>query len=156
MIGLSVTIDLAAFRQEAQRETARLVADTARAVEAAGAAGKSTARILAPHRSYALRDSVDATPTVATMTGAECELVALADHASMVVDGTKAHTIEARRKRFLRFEAGGGIVFARRVSHPGTAPNPTFWERGQEAAQRVLDARCADATDSFCIRLSAA
>ena len=35
-------------------------------------------------------------------------------------DGTKPHTILPRQRRALRFQAGGGTVFARRVRHPGT------------------------------------
>lgn len=35
-------------------------------------------------------------------------------------DGTKPHTILPRQRRVLRFQAGGGTVFARRVRHPGT------------------------------------
>lgn len=35
-------------------------------------------------------------------------------------DGTEPHTILPRQKRLLRFQAGGGTVFARRVRHPGT------------------------------------
>jgi hypothetical protein len=35
-------------------------------------------------------------------------------------DGTVPHIIRPRRRKALRFIAGGGIVFARRVNHPGT------------------------------------
>ena len=42
------------------------------------------------------------------------------DHAVFVDRGTRPHPIEARRRRFLRFEVEGRTVFARRVFHPGT------------------------------------
>lgn len=35
-------------------------------------------------------------------------------------DGTPAHIIRARRKKSLRFIAGGQIVFRKQVRHPGT------------------------------------
>lgn len=41
--------------------------------------------------------------------------IALFEH-----DGTRAHIIRARRRKVLRFPAGGRVVFAREVRHPGT------------------------------------
>lgn len=38
--------------------------------------------------------------------------------------GTEPHIIRPRRRKALRFVAGGGVVFAAKVSHPGTAANP--------------------------------
>lgn len=40
-----------------------------------------------------------------------------------VLDGTRPHIIVPRRAKALRFEAGGSVVFARRVRHPGTKAN---------------------------------
>jgi hypothetical protein len=40
-----------------------------------------------------------------------------------VLEGTPAHEIRARRARALRFEAGGQILFRKRVWHPGTRAN---------------------------------
>jgi len=46
-------------------------------------------------------------------------------HAELHHDGTRPHEIVPRRARVLRFPAsGGGYVFAMRVNHPGTKPNP--------------------------------
>lgn len=36
--------------------------------------------------------------------------------------GTKAHTIRPKSKSVLRFQSGGGLVFAKKVNHPGTKP----------------------------------
>lgn len=43
---------------------------------------------------------------------------------NFIVKGTRAHEIKARRANFLRFEVGGKVVFAKRVWHTGTKPNP--------------------------------
>lgn len=47
-----------------------------------------------------------------------------ASYATAVHDGTRPHTITARRGRTLRFVAGGRVVYARQVRHPGTRPQP--------------------------------
>lgn len=61
-----------------------------------------------------------------------------APYATAVHEGTKPHVIEPKTKKALRFEGGGGrvqrlsssprrqatFVFAKRVKHPGTKPNP--------------------------------
>ncbi|WP_284576856.1 hypothetical protein [Streptomyces sp. 2P-4] len=40
-----------------------------------------------------------------------------------VLDGTRPHLIRPRRRKALRFEVGGDVVFAKLVRHPGTKPN---------------------------------
>lgn len=50
-----------------------------------------------------------------------------------IVGGTAAHVILPRGNYPLRFEIGGTVIFARKVNHPGTQPNP-FNER---AAARI-------------------
>lgn len=39
-------------------------------------------------------------------------------------EGTRPHIIQAKRGKSLRFVVAGRTVFARRVQHPGTRPNP--------------------------------
>lgn len=51
-----------------------------------------------------------------------------------VHNGTGPHRIEPRRASVLRFEAGGEIVFAAYVNHPGTAPRPFLAEGAAAAA----------------------
>ena len=41
-----------------------------------------------------------------------------------VREGTRPHEIVPRRARALRFIIAGKVIFARRVHHPGTRPNP--------------------------------
>lgn len=43
--------------------------------------------------------------------------------AMMHHEGTRAHRIEARRAKVLRFSMGGRTVYAKQVWHPGTKPN---------------------------------
>ena len=53
--------------------------------------------------------------------------------ATFVENGTVAHIIEARGG-LLRFQSGGSTIFARRVHHPGTKPNPVMHDAVQEGA----------------------
>lgn len=47
-----------------------------------------------------------------------------APYAGYVEFGTKPHTISAKSGGYLVFEIGGRKVFARKVHHPGTRPQP--------------------------------
>lgn len=49
-------------------------------------------------------------------------------YSRFVIPGTRAHVILPRHAKVLRFVVGGQVVFAMRVQHPGTKPNP-FHER---------------------------
>ena len=52
------------------------------------------------------------------------EIGATAPHAIPVHQGTRPHIILPVRASVLRFEIGGKVIFARKVRHPGTRPNP--------------------------------
>lgn len=58
----------------------------------------------------------------------------LTDYLGHHMNGTPPHVIRPRRRKALRFVAGGGVVFAARVNHPGTAANP-FMVRALQAAR---------------------
>jgi hypothetical protein len=51
-------------------------------------------------------------------------------------DGTRPHVIRPKARRMLRFPAGGGVVFARSVSHPGTTGTKYLLRAMQEEAAR--------------------
>lgn len=64
--------------------------------------------------------------------------------------GTKAHVITPRRAKALAFMGKGGMVFAKKVNHPGTKPSPFLQpamennegkivELFRQAMQRVLN-----------------
>lgn len=55
--------------------------------------------------------------------GVKGTVEARARYARMVHEGTSAHPIRARRKKALRFVAGGRVVIVKSVRHPGTRPN---------------------------------
>jgi hypothetical protein len=57
-----------------------------------------------------------------------------AKYASAVHDGSPPHIIRARRKRALRFEVDGKVVFARSVRHPGTRGRPWLLEAAERTA----------------------
>lgn len=59
------------------------------------------------------------------------------EYAAAVHNGTRPHEIRPRTARVLRFPTRGGIVFAPKVNHPGTSPNP--WMR--RAASRIVGGR---------------
>lgn len=48
----------------------------------------------------------------------------LAPYAWDVEFGTKPHVIEAKPGKMLRFQAGGKVIYTRRVNHPGTRAQP--------------------------------
>ena len=60
------------------------------------------------------------------------------EYAPHVEFGTVPHVILPKNAKALRFKGKGGkYVFAKRVNHPGTEPNP-FFERGVERTIREV------------------
>jgi len=60
----------------------------------------------------------------------------VAHYSAIFVDaGTKAHRIEPRNAKALRFTDGGAPRFAKQVDHPRTRPQP-FRQRAADAAMR--------------------
>jgi hypothetical protein len=68
-----------------------------------------------------------------TFAGKGVTLISDQPYAEFVVKGTRPHVIEPRGARVLAFESNGEMVFATRVSHPGTKPN-NFAEEALKAA----------------------
>lgn len=54
-----------------------------------------------------------------------------APYAIHIEYGTRPHEIRPVNSRALRFEIGGQLVFAVRVQHPGTRPNPFLRETAE-------------------------
>jgi hypothetical protein len=57
-----------------------------------------------------------------------------AKYAAAVHDGSRPHTIRARKKKALRFEMGGEVVIVRAVRHPGTKGRPWLLNAAQRTA----------------------
>jgi len=78
-----------------------------------------SARSRAPKRTGYLASQVSS-----VVEGGSATIYAKAPYSAYVEFGTKPHLILPRRAKALRFEVGGEEVFATRVQHPGTAPQP--------------------------------
>ena len=53
-------------------------------------------------------------------------------------DGTRPHVIVPRKGRVLRFKTSDGrVVYARKVNHPGTRPNPFLIDAAKAEGLRV-------------------
>lgn len=130
-----------------ERKASALVRDcqrgVAKAVATATSAGLSEARSSAPTDTGELRSKIDGQ----VLSSTSGEIVSRAQHSSYVNSGTKAHTIEPRRKSVLRFEGGDGPVFARRVQHPGTAAQP-FMDEAERTAQSTLTSKTVATVDA--------
>lgn len=61
-----------------------------------------------------------------------------ARHALFVHWGTKPHVIKPKKKKKLRFVAGGVFAFARQVNHPGYKGDP-YLSRAADSAVRDFD-----------------
>lgn len=57
-------------------------------------------------------------------------------YAIYVHEGTRPHVIRPNTARALRFEGAGGVVFAKKVNHPGYRGNPFI----REAMEAVVGA----------------
>lgn len=72
-----------------------------------------------------LRDSIVDRPMSNALIGVSVTFVSTVPYARYVLRGTPPHIIEARRAKALHWVNGNGHdVFAKRVRHPGTKPNP--------------------------------
>ena len=131
--------DLRAMVAEADRELTDLcVRSVQKAVDAGVATAKSTKKYT--DRTGALTDSITGRVTSSGARSATGVFEATAPHAIFVDGGTKPHVIRPKNGKYLVFPGSGGeTVFAREVNHPGTKPDG-FFERGAEAAERVLEA----------------
>jgi len=79
----------------------------------------------APRLTGELANSVATYPAQLQGDVATFDIEVRADHAEIVIFGSRAHVIVPVRAKMLHWGGAGG-VFARRVNHPGTRPNETF------------------------------
>lgn len=67
----------------------------------------------------------------------EATISALAPHAKFVVFGTAPHEIKPINARKLVFNAGGKLIFASLVHHPGSKPNPFMQNAVEDARSKA-------------------
>lgn len=58
-------------------------------------------------------------------------------YAQYVHEGTRSHVISAINGQVLRFTSRGRVIFARRVRHPGSRPDPFLYEAAEAAESDV-------------------
>ena len=87
------------------------------------------ARMTAGVKTGRLRRSMETTDRKITRAGLEARVGSPVKYAKLHHEGTRPHIIRPRNAKALRFVVGGRVVFASRVQHPGTRPNPylTRW-----------------------------
>ncbi len=85
-----------------------------------------------PVRRGTLRDSIQY--QTSGLTG---EIRFGASYWIFVLMGTRPHVIRPVRARVLRFAVRGAVVFAMRVQHPGTKPNPFIRRADERLAHRI-------------------
>lgn len=54
-----------------------------------------------------------------------------ASYGEYIHDGTRPHVIRPKDKKALRWPGGNGFIFAKRVNHPGTKPDPFLYEAAE-------------------------
>ena len=85
---------------------------------ATGTAIQETAVNNAPRKTGVYQRSID-------YDGA-CTITANANYSADIEYGTNAHQITPVNKKALAFQSNGKTVFAKKVNHPGTQPNPVM------------------------------
>ena len=123
---LRVKVDRPAARQEARNAVRRRVVDVTRKVQNQAVVNcpVDTGNMRAQH-------SMTVTETATKVRGT---VTNNAKYAAAVHNGTRAHTITARRGTALRFKAGGTVIYARSVRHPGTTARPWLARAAQQVA----------------------
>ena len=91
----------------------------------------------APVRTGNLRRTIH----LASASATSAVTVASANYAAAVELGTRPHVIRPRRRKALRFKGATGIVFAKRVNHPGTRPQPFMVPGAVKAVEETAGAR---------------
>ncbi len=86
---------------------------------------------------YGLRNSISF-GTQRGSTSAHAVMRASAPYAEFIENGSRPHTIMARRKSTMRFVQNGAVRFARIVRHPGTKATH-FMAKAQERATPLLE-----------------
>lgn len=144
---LAIDIDVSEVEAAFETIDRELCRRVTRAVAVAAQDGADEARRVIGH-THVMRDQVHAEPANVGAREASYDIVSPHPASSFVNDGTPPHVIEAKNAKALRFEMNGELVFAKRVNHPGTQPQP-FMDRAERVADRALNREIQVAVDEI-------
>lgn len=74
---------------------------------------------------------------LASSSNTEAVTVASARYAPAVEKGSRPHIIRPRRRKVLKFSAGGRVVFTKIVRHPGSKPQPFMLPGAKKAVEET-------------------
>ena len=123
------------------------------AVEEACADGAKEARATHRFRNRTgdAEASIDSGLTRHTGRGVEGRIECSVPYAGPLANGSRAHTIEAKGDKPLRFQVGGQWVYTYSVNHPGTTADP-FMDNARNKAEESLVAKAEEAAvDAFVV-----
>jgi hypothetical protein len=144
---LTIDIDvseLAALGRSCERAGPIVREEVGKAGRQAGMVMVAQAVAEAPVNTGHLRASIGPPKVEQAGAGVRVEVATHAEYAKAVHDGRRAVVIRPVRAKALKFEAGGGTVFAMRANQPARAGNP-FMARGLAKAASKLEKVFADA-----------
>lgn len=139
---LDFRVDLSDLRGLGQQLHANVVSGLHRAVRVASESAQRRAQANAPVKDGDLQKSLMASPVKSLVNVVWSTVTSRLEYLRWVVEGTRAHRIEARRAKALHWTSGGQKFFRGAVNHPGTKPNPFLLP-----AASVADTTLAAATD---------
>lgn len=125
---VSVNLDVEALNDVGMRGAQNLVSEVTRRT-------LNRATVLAPVDTGRLRSSGD----MRVKRGSKKvvgEVIFDVNYAAAVHEGSRPHTIRARKRKSLRFVVGGQVIYAKAVHHPGTRPRPFLRTALEEEAGR--------------------
>lgn len=88
--------------------------------------------LASPVNTGRLRNSIKVVPSENGIT------IWMVDYGLFVEFGTPPHIIEPNSKKSLKFKGKGGQVFAKKVNHPGTRPNPFIRNTIQNKLRAII------------------
>jgi len=88
--------------------------------------------MVAPVDTGRLRNSIKVIPSSEGIT------IWMADYGMFVEFGTPPHVIKPKSKQALKFKSGNKVVFAKKVQHPGSRPNPFIRNTIQNKLRNII------------------
>ena len=91
---------------------------------------------VAPVKTGILKGTIEVTVTPDGL------MITMPEYGKFVEFGTAPHVIQARKKKSLKWKGGDGkAIFAKRVNHPGTRPNPFIRSTLHQKLGRIITKR---------------